>query len=302
MLHGGLPAGGASVRLGCVLNPSASRTRANAAPARERSRPKVRLRLTIAFDGTAYAGWQVQKSGRGVQEVVEEALARLFPSHPRLHSSSRTDAGVHALGMVAHCDLRAEEWRMTTAKVRLAINAHLPEDIRVLRAAIATPTFHARFAARHKQYRYFVWNHAAMNPLMRHVAWHVPRALDLAAMGQAAAALVGRRDFRAFTANPGYARRHTVRNVTRCTVSRRGALVTFTIEADGFLYKMCRGIVGTLVQVGLGRLPADQVPAIVASEDRRIAGMTAPAQGLVLWRVSYGGGGGGGGGRGKSEE
>jgi tRNA pseudouridine38-40 synthase len=273
---------------GAGLSDRTSRTEGAGESEAGPDRQRVRLRLTVAFDGTAYEGWQVQKIGRGVQGVVEEALARLFPSRPRLHSSSRTDAGVHALGMVAHCDVERGEWRMASAKLRLALNAHLPEDVRVVSAARVEAGFHARFGARGKQYRYHVWNHPAMNPLLRHQAWHVPRALDVAAIREAAAALVGRRDFRAFTANPGYTRRCTVRNLTRLTVSKRGALLTFTIEANGFLYKMCRGLVGTLVEVGLGRLAAGDMARILASADRRVAGMSAPAHGLVLWRVNYG--------------
>lgn len=246
-----------------------------------------RFALTIAFDGTGYAGWQVQKSGLGVQQRIEEALARLFPSRPQVHGSSRTDAGVHALGLVAHTDIPRTELRMAPVKLRLALNAHLPEDIRVTGVRRVPAGFHARFSALGKQYRYFVWNHPAMDPLRRTQAWHVPRALDLAAMRQAAAAFVGRQDFRAFTANPGYPRASTVRQLGVCRVMRRGPLVTFIIEADGFLYKMCRGIVGTLVQVGLGQIPATEIPRILAGADRRAAGMSAPAHGLVLWRVAY---------------
>lgn len=247
----------------------------------------VRLRLVVAFDGSRYEGWQVQKTGLGVQQRLEEALARLFPSRPAVHSSSRTDTGVHALGMVVHFEVPAESWRMTPAKLRLAVNAHLPDDIRVMRAARVVADFHARFHAQRKQYRYFIWNHPAMNPLVRHAAWHVPRKLDVARMRAAARCLVGKHDFRAFTANPGYARRSTVRNLTRFDVQRRGSLLTLVIEADGFLYKMCRGLAGTLVEVGLGKLSPDEVPAVMASRDRRVAGMTAPAHGLVLWRVFY---------------
>ena len=255
--------------------------------AREAPRDSRRLGLTIAFDGTGYAGWQIQKSGLGVQQRIEEALARLFPSRPQVHGSSRTDAGVHALGLVAHTDIPRSELRMPPAKLRLALNAHLPEDIRVVSVRRVPAAFHARFSALGKQYRYFVWNHPAMDPLRRTQAWHVPRALDLAAMQQAAAAFVGRQDFRAFTANPGYPRASTIRSLRVCRVSRRGPLFTYVIEADGFLYKMCRGIVGTLVQVGLGRIPATDIPGILATADRRAAGMTAPAHGLVLWRVNY---------------
>ena len=247
----------------------------------------LKFRLTIAYDGTGYEGWQVQKIGTGVQEKVEAALAKLFPSHPRVHSSSRTDTGVHALGMVAHFEVPQAERRMDGRKLALALNAWLPEDIRVLSAARVSGTFHARFDAAGKQYRYFVWNHPAMNPLIRNTAWHVPRPLDVQAMRAAAPVFVGRHDFQSFAANPGYAKASTVRTVTRCDLRRQGPLLTCIIEGDGFLYKMCRGIVGTLVQVGLGKYTADEVRHMLSKRDRRVAGMTAPAQGLVLWRVLY---------------
>ncbi|MCX6923129.1 MAG: tRNA pseudouridine(38-40) synthase TruA [Verrucomicrobia bacterium] len=247
----------------------------------------MKLKLTIAYDGTHYEGWQVQKTGTGVQEKVEAALAKLFPSHPRVHSSSRTDTGVHALGMVAHFEVPRAELRMTPRKLGLALNAWLPEDVRVLAAARAPETFHARFGAAGKQYRYFVWNHAAMNPLIRHTAWHVPRPLDLPAMRSAAPFFVGQRDFQSFAANPGYAKASTVRTLVRCDLKQREPLLTFIIEGDGFLYKMCRGIVGTLVQVGLGKFQPDEVRRMLEQRDRRVAGMTAPPHGLVLWKVSY---------------
>jgi tRNA pseudouridine38-40 synthase len=247
----------------------------------------LKFKLTIAYDGTGYEGWQVQKTGTGVQEKVEAALAKLFPSQPRVHSSSRTDTGVHALGMVAHFEIPRAECRMTGRKLALALNAWLPEDIRVLAAARARKDFHARFDAAGKQYRYCVWNHAAMNPLVRHTAWHVPRSLDLRAMRAAAPLLVGKHDFQSFAANPGYAKASTVRTLARCELQRRGPLLTFIIEGDGFLYKMCRGIVGTLVQVGQGKFPAEEVRRMLEKKDRRVAGMTAPAHGLVLWKVFY---------------
>jgi tRNA pseudouridine38-40 synthase len=247
----------------------------------------LKFKLTLAYDGTSYEGWQVQKIGTGVQEKVELALARLFPSRPRVHSSSRTDTGVHALGMVVHFEVPCQEYKMTPRKLALALNAWLREDIRVLAAARGHNDFHARFDATAKQYRYFVWNHPAMNPLIRHTAWHVPRPLHLGTMRRAAALFSGRHDFQSFTANPGYARESTVRKLMRCDLIRRGQLLTFIIEGDGFLYKMCRGIVGTLVQVGLGKFPADEIKRMLAQKNRRVAGMTAPAHGLVLWKVTY---------------
>ena len=248
----------------------------------------MKFKLTIAYDGTGYEGWQVQKIGTGVQEKVEAALARLFPSRPRLHSSSRTDTGVHALGMAAHFEVPAEESRMNGRKLALALNAWLPADIRIVAAARTAQEFHARFDAIGKQYRYFVWNHPAMNPLLRHSAWHVPRRLDFCAMKNAAELFVGRHDFKSFASNPGYARASTVRTLTRCTLKRSGPLLTFIIEGDGFLYKMCRGIAGTIIQVGLGKFTADEIRTMLARKDRRMAGMSAPAHGLILWKVFYG--------------
>jgi tRNA pseudouridine38-40 synthase len=248
----------------------------------------IKLRLTIAYDGANYAGWQIQKGNTGVQEVVEQALARIIPGTHRLHSSSRTDTGVHALGMVAHVALPKAQFKMTPRKLRLALNAHLPEDVRLVEARRAKPDFHARFDACGKQYRYFVWNHPAMNPLLRTTAWHYPQTLNLPAIKEAAANFVGRHDFRSFATNRGYDFKDTVRRITRCEVKRSGPLLTFIIEGDGFLYRMCRGIVGTLVLVGRDRFKPEDITRMLKHKDRRIAGMTAPAHGLVLWKVKYG--------------
>jgi tRNA pseudouridine38-40 synthase len=138
----------------------------------------LKFKLVIAYDGTAYSGWQVQRIGVGVQAILEKALARLFPTPGRLHGSSRTDTGVHALGMVAHVEIPSAEFRMPVRKLALALNAHLPEDIRVMSAEQCADDFHARFQAVAKQYRYYVWNDRSMNPLLRRQAWHVPAKLD----------------------------------------------------------------------------------------------------------------------------
>jgi len=248
----------------------------------------VKIKLMIAYEGTRYEGWQVQKFGRGVQEVIEGALAKLFPSKPRLHGSSRTDTGVHARGMVAHIELPAAESRIPMRKLPLAINAHLPDDIRVLTASRCRPEFHARFSASGKQYRYFVWNAAVHDPLLRQQTWLVPRRLNVAVMRAAATRLVGRHDFASFAATREYTMKSTVRTVRRCEIKRSGPLLTFIIEGDGFLYRMCRGIVGTLVQIGLGKTSPEDIDRILLSKDRRAAGMSAPAHGLVLWKVFYG--------------
>lgn len=247
----------------------------------------LKFKLVIAYDGTNYAGWQVQKTGLGVQQKVEEALAKLFPSVKRIVSSSRTDTGVHALGMVAHVEILKSEFKMEPRKVTLAINSFLPPDVRIVSATRVNANFHARFNASGKQYRYLVWNDVAMNPLLRHQAWHVPRKLDLPAMRHAAKLFVGKHDFRSFTANRGDNLENSVRTVTRCELKRSGPLLTVIIEGDGFLYKMCRGIVGTLVQIGEGKFQETEITRMLEQKNRSAAGMTAPAHGLVLWKVFY---------------
>ena len=247
----------------------------------------MKFKLIIAYDGANYEGWQTQKTGTGVQQIVETALAKLFPSKPGLHGSSRTDTGVHALGMAAHFEIPAHEFKMPLRKLSLALNAWLPEDVRVLSAARAPEKFHARFDAVGKQYRYLIWNHGAMNPLLRRTAWQVPVKLDVRQMRSAAKLFIGKHDFQSFAANPGYKKENTVRTIYRCDIKKAGPQITVIIEGDGFLYKMCRGMVGTIVQAGLGKFPPDQIRTMLAQKDRRVAGMTAPAHGLVLWKVSY---------------
>lgn len=253
----------------------------------DKSASIVKAKLTIAYNGQHYSGWQIQTSGIGVQQRVEEAVQAVMGERIAVHSSSRTDAGVHALGMVAHLELPAAHHTMEMRKLAMAINAHLPEDIRVLKASRVRADFHARFEAKGKQYRYFIWNHFAHNPLLTHSTWHVTRPLDLAAMRKAATEFLGKQDFRSFAANRNYPLENSVRRLTRCDIQRKGHLITCIIEGDGFLYKMCRGIVGTLAQVGLGRYSPDAVRTMLEGHDRRLAGMTAPAHGLVLWKVFY---------------
>lgn len=247
----------------------------------------MKFKLTIAYDGAGYAGWQTQKTGVSVQQRVEEGIARIFPGATRLHSSSRTDAGVHALGLVAQVEIPDDQVKMPLAKIALAINAYLPRDIRVMAVARCRAGFDARFDAKAKQYRYLLWNGPVMNPLLRHQAWHVSRSLDIGAMRAAAKLFLGKHDFKSLAATRDYEMKSTVRTLRRCDIRRNGRLLTFIIEGDGFLYKMCRGIVGTLAQIGQGKIAPEDVKAILRRKDRRAAGMTAPAHGLVLCKVYY---------------
>lgn len=249
----------------------------------------LKFKLTIAYDGTNYEGWQVQKIGVGVQQKIEEAFQKIFPSVRRIHSSSRTDTGVHARAMMAHVEIPEAEFKMPVRKLALAINAHLPEDIRVMRAVRCPASFHARFDATGKEYRYSIWNDAVMNPLLNRTAWHVPKDLDVKAMQKAAKHFIGRKDFKSLAANRDYEMENTVRRLSRVDVRKQGPLITIVIEGDGFLYKMCRAIAGTLAMVGHGKLKPVDVKKIIAEKDRRAGGVTAPAKGLVLWRVLYSG-------------
>ena len=248
----------------------------------------LKLKLTIAYHGARYKGWQVQKSGITVQQKVEEALKRFFPSVDRVHSSSRTDTGVHARGMVAHVEVQKDEFRIGELKLRLALNAFLPDDVSVTEVKRVPGNFHARFDAVGKQYRYMIWNHPALNPLQREVSWHVPRELDLLSMQEGAKFFIGDHDFRAFAVKREYEMRSTIRVVSNCKLYKKDSMLTCLIEGEGFLYKMCRGIVGTLVEVGLGKLKPVDIRNILKSCDRSQAGMTAPAHGLILWKVMYG--------------
>lgn len=247
----------------------------------------VKLKLTIAYEGTRYRGWQRQRNAVTVQQRVEEALQKLFPTAQRVRGASRTDAGVHAVGMAAHVEIPEEEFRMTAGKALLAINRFLPEDIRIVDASRVSREFHAQFDCQRKQYRYQIWNHRAANPLLRSTAWHVPVKLNLKRMRAAAQHFVGRRDFRSLAARRNDEPKDTVRQLFRCSVCDSVSLITIIMEGDGFLYKMCRAIAGTLRQVGQGRKTPDEVPKMLDQKARQYAGMTAPAHGLILYRVFY---------------
>jgi len=240
-------------------------------------------KITLAYDGTDYIGWQRQPSGASIQGLLEEALRALDEREVAAAGAGRTDAGVHALGQVASFTLA----RATAcdAIVR-ALNARLPEAVRVLSAEEAAASFHARFDARTKSYRYRIWNADVMPPFERRYAWHVTGALDVGAMCRAARLIEGEHDFSAFR-SAGSDVPTAVRRVIASTVAGDGRLITYDVTGDGFLRHMVRAIVGTLVEIGRGRRPAEWMTAVLASRDRAAAGRTAPALGLFLARVGY---------------
>jgi tRNA pseudouridine38-40 synthase len=241
------------------------------------------IQLTLAYDGTAFHGWQRQPKLRTVQEVLEAALMQLTGQATSATASSRTDAGVHALGQSVHFLTTSGHPSETFVR---ALNALLPADIRVLSARERPQAFHATLDARSKRYRYVIDNGRYASPFQLRYSWHVRRPLDAAAMQAAATPLLGRHDFHSFETDwPN--RTSSVRTIFELSVNRSDAFVTIEVEADGFLYNMVRSITGTLVWVGYGRRPAGWVAEVLKAENRVEAGPTAPPQGLFLVAVRY---------------
>jgi tRNA pseudouridine38-40 synthase len=242
-----------------------------------------RWKCLCAYDGTDFAGWQSQVRGRAIQDVIEARIAQIFGAPKRIHGSGRTDAGVHALGQVFHFDA---EWRHGPEKLLAAFRVGLPASIQVKSVRAVAADFHARFDAKNKRYVY----HLALgdsDPFARPYCWSVYRQLDIPAMEAAAAILRGKHDFSAFTALNGSEREDAVRDLRRLAIARRGRRVTITAEADGFLYKMMRSLVGVLVAVGESKLTPAQVRTILASKERTARVLTAPPHGLFLAKVFY---------------
>jgi tRNA pseudouridine38-40 synthase len=241
------------------------------------------LRLLIEYDGTDFAGWQRQPGQRTVQGQLEEAIRQMTGETVLVRGAGRTDAGVHAAGQVANFVLDAN---IPEIGLLRGLNSLLPADIALLEVTAADPTFDARFSARGKIYRYQVWNHLVRSPLQARRSWHVRGALDLEAMQRAAQALCGEHDFRAFRASD-CERRTTVRIIRRLEVTRQDDLLCFEVEATAFLKNMVRILVGTLVDLGRGRIPAETIARMLQTGDRTAGGVTAPPQGLTMVRVFY---------------
>ncbi|MFW6107926.1 MAG: tRNA pseudouridine(38-40) synthase TruA [bacterium] len=241
------------------------------------------IKLTIEYEGADFAGWQVQPNARTVQDVVQRAVRGITgETELKLVGSGRTDAGVHAAGQVANVHT---ETAIPAANLIHAINTRLPEDVAIVGAEDVPPDFHARYSAVSKTYRYTILNRPAPSPLERARVYLVRRPLDIAAMRAAAESLVGEHDFAALQSKPDG--KPSVRTITRLELTADGAHVFITATADGFLYHMVRAIVGTLVEVGLGRRRPDSIAELVESGDRSRAGPTAPPQGLCLMEVTY---------------
>jgi tRNA pseudouridine38-40 synthase len=253
----------------------------NAAPAA----PEVmRWKCRVAYDGTAFSGWQSQTDRNAVQDHLECRLAELFQTEVRLHGSGRTDAGVHARGQVFHVDAA---WRHGPERLLAALRGGLPPAIQVQTAEVVDTAFHARFSATGKIYHYTLHHGGWADPFSHAYTWSIPRALDVTAMRAAATVLVGTHDFRAFSAFGGEERESTVRTLARLDLIEDGPRLCIEAEAEGFLYKMVRSLVGALVYAGQGKLTPARIAELLAARERTPEVETAPPQGLCLMHVHY---------------
>lgn len=243
----------------------------------------MRIKLIVEFDGTDYAGWQRQENAITVQQRLEEALERLFGEKITVFGASRTDAGVHAAGMVCHLDV---ETKIPVERIAYALNFTLPKDIRVKDSAQTAPGFHARFDAKAKWYRYTIYNHKHASALNRRTVAHVPYVLSVSRMQEALQDLLGKHDFAAFAAS-GSVVKDTTREIYLARLQKNGDKIVLDIMGNGFLYNMVRIIAGTLIDVGRGKLGTDTFKKMLQTKDRVQGGMTAPPQGLILQRIYY---------------
>ena len=243
----------------------------------------MRIKLTIEYDGTAYAGWQRQENALAVQQVIDEALTQLTRARVVIAGASRTDAGVHALGQTAHFDT---ESRIPPDKYAFALNTMLPADIRIRKSEAVSEDFHARFSNKGKRYRYLIYQSPHAGALNRNTHAHVIYPLDDEKMRRELTALIGTHDFAAFAAS-GSVVKDTVRTIYSASLTRRGDELELLVEGSGFLYNMVRIIAGTLISVGAGRLEEGAFARAIQSGNRLDLGVTAPAHGLTLMEVYY---------------
>jgi tRNA pseudouridine38-40 synthase len=244
------------------------------------------FKITIEYDGAGFCGWQIQAQGeRTVQGEVEAVLLKIFKQRVQAVACGRTDSGVHAHGGVV--SFRADT-RMKPLEIQKALNSLLPADISVLGVQEVGAHFHAQYSVKEKTYRYTVLNRKQRSVFLRDRVYFYPYPLNLARMRKASKVLIGRHDFKSFQAyDPLRADRQTVRTIKKITIKKEGDLISIDITADGFLYKMVRNIVGTLLAIGSGQLPPEEMPKILKARNRETAGDTAPAEGLCLMDVKY---------------
>ncbi|MGH9339463.1 MAG: tRNA pseudouridine(38-40) synthase TruA [Acidobacteriota bacterium] len=251
----------------------------------------TKYKIVIQYVGTRYAGWQIQKSQTTVQGTIKDAVQAVTAEDASVVGAGRTDAGVHALRQVAHFSLAGagppgEKPARSPRRLQRSLNAVLPPDIRITSLTIAHPRFHAQKDALRKRYEYRIYNGHVLSPFQHGLVNHVISPLDWRAMQQAAQVLQGRHDFSGFAAAASRVKSKE-RTVFSSTIRKKGRLLTYRVEADGFLHHMVRNIAGTLLQIGAGKRPVQDLQAILKSRDRRKAGPTAPAHSLFLIRIWY---------------
>ena len=243
----------------------------------------VNVKLTIQYDGTNYCGWQRQKNGNSIQEEIERAIMSVTGEKVELIGSGRTDSGVHARGQVANFLTNSN---IPVDKFKFALNTKLPRDISVIDSRKVDENFHSRYDAIGKIYKYIIYNEPIRNPLYRNFTYHVPYSLDYKEIEKAIKYFLGSHDFSSFMASRSSVKT-TIRVIDRFTLDKKGDLMIFTIQGNGFLYNMVRIIIGTIVEVGRGKIKSSSIPHIIYEKDRKAAGHTAPPEGLYLEKVYY---------------
>jgi tRNA pseudouridine38-40 synthase len=247
--------------------------------------PLERLKLTVAYDGRPFSGWQSQPNENGIQDHLKRAFLQIVATPVKLHGAGRTDSGVHALGQVAHVDVPRR--KMNPATWMAAVNAHLPGEIRVIRCQPTSADFHAQYSAVGKVYRYRIWNAAIFHPLELGRSWHVPQPLDFDILRAASDRLTGTHDFASFAANRAKAAEKTTRTIHQIRIQHRKELVALEFDGDGFLYRMVRMLTGTLVRIASRRADFSWIAELLAARGKSKTNCTAPAGGLYLVSVKY---------------
>ena len=244
----------------------------------------MRVKLIIEYNGEKYCGWQRQNNAISVQQKIEQAIKKLTGIKTGVTGAGRTDAGVHALGQVAHFDIIST---IPGEKFSYALNLLLPKDIRIKESSEVDESFHARFSAQAKEYRYTIYNHPHGSALYNHLSLHVRQKLNIEAMKRAAGCFFGTHDFRAFMA-AGSEVKDTVRTIYHIMITHEDPFIYLDITGNGFLYNMVRIIMGTLIEAGRGRMSCEEIKALLEGKDRIYAGPTVAPKGLMLMRIYYG--------------